>query len=112
MPADTSEVISVQVNGDTTVELDETFTVQLFNPTNATILDSQGDGTILNDDANEPPVADPNGPYEAGEGGIVVLDGAGSFDSDGDVLGFEWIFQGESIFEALPKCPSPTTSPG
>ena len=39
------------VNGDTTYETDETFTVHLSNATNATISDADGTGTITNDDA-------------------------------------------------------------
>ena len=46
-----STTITVQVNGDTTVELDETFLVNLSAPVNATINDAQGQGTIQNDDA-------------------------------------------------------------
>lgn len=42
--------IVVQVNGDTDVEDDEQFFVNLTAATNATILDAQGKGTILNDD--------------------------------------------------------------
>lgn len=42
--------ILVQVNGDTEVEDDEPFFVNLTAATNATILDAQGKGTILNDD--------------------------------------------------------------
>jgi hypothetical protein len=43
--------VTVQVNGDTTVEPDETFTVNLANVTgNATIVNAQGGGTIVNDD--------------------------------------------------------------
>ncbi len=43
--------MTVQVNGDTTVEPNETFTVNLSNATgNATITDAQGVGTIVNDD--------------------------------------------------------------
>src|SRR6185295_5821998 len=43
--------ISVTVNGDTTIEANETFNVNLSNATNgATISDSQGVGTITNDD--------------------------------------------------------------
>jgi hypothetical protein len=38
------------VNGDTTVEPDETFVVNLSSPSGATIADSQGQGTIVNDD--------------------------------------------------------------
>ncbi|BAQ64302.1 S-layer family protein [Geminocystis sp. NIES-3709] len=47
---ETSKTISVVVNGDTTVELNENFLVNLSNATNATISDSQGIGTITNDD--------------------------------------------------------------
>lgn len=50
VPLDTSETITVLVNGDTTNEGDETFTVDLSGATNATIFDNQGLGTILNDD--------------------------------------------------------------
>jgi uncharacterized protein (TIGR03437 family) len=45
-----STTVSVTVNGDTLVEPNETFFVNLSNPTNATILDGQGLGTITNDD--------------------------------------------------------------
>jgi len=49
-PGETSKTISITVNGDTTVEPDETFFVNIFNATNATIADGRGQGTILNDD--------------------------------------------------------------
>lgn len=42
--------ISVTVNGDTTFEPNEGFVVNLTSPTNATTADSQGAGTITNDD--------------------------------------------------------------
>ncbi|MCI0682547.1 MAG: Ig-like domain-containing protein [Gemmataceae bacterium] len=50
-PGQTTRPIAVTVNGDTTVESDETFTVSLSNPTNATIAQGVGTGTITNDDA-------------------------------------------------------------
>jgi hypothetical protein len=43
--------ISVIVNGDTTYEADETFTVVLSSPVKATIGTGTGTGTILNDDS-------------------------------------------------------------
>ena len=49
-PGDTSEQVTVAVNGDTAAEADETFTVVLSSPTNATLLDGSGLGTITNDD--------------------------------------------------------------
>ena len=47
---ETSKTITVNVKGDTTIEPDETFFVNLSSPTNAVITDGQGVGTIKNDD--------------------------------------------------------------
>jgi chitinase len=47
---ETSKVITVLVNGDTRRERNETFTVKLTSPVNATIADAVGVGTIVNDD--------------------------------------------------------------
>jgi cyclophilin family peptidyl-prolyl cis-trans isomerase len=47
---ETSQVITVNVQGDTEVEPDETFTVTLSNPSNATITTTTATGTIINDD--------------------------------------------------------------
>ena len=49
-PGETSKTIAVEVKGDTQVEQRENFYVQLDNAVNADILDSQGIGTIRNDD--------------------------------------------------------------
>ncbi|MFM6344058.1 MAG: Calx-beta domain-containing protein, partial [Dolichospermum sp.] len=50
---ETSKVITVNVQGDTTVEPNENFTVTLSNPTNgATITTATAVGTIQNDDVN------------------------------------------------------------
>ncbi len=51
VPGDTAESITVLVNGDGTFEPSETFFVNLSVPTNASISDAQGQGTITNDDA-------------------------------------------------------------
>ena len=42
---------SVSVNGDATAEPNETFFVNVTNVTGATVVDAQGLGTIVNDDA-------------------------------------------------------------
>ena len=49
-PGDTSEQVTVLVNGDLLDEADETFRVDLSNPVNATIADGLGTGTIADDD--------------------------------------------------------------
>lgn len=46
----TSRTISVLLTGDTNVEADETFSVNLSAPVNATIARGTGTGTIVNDD--------------------------------------------------------------
>src|SRR5205085_4439028 len=49
-PGETSKTVTVLVKGDTTHEADETFFVNLSNPSNASSGDMQGLGTITNDD--------------------------------------------------------------
>jgi CSLREA domain-containing protein len=49
-PGVTSQPINVTINGDTVFEPSETFFVNLTTPTNAVLLDAQGQGTILNDE--------------------------------------------------------------
>jgi hypothetical protein len=49
-PGQTSKTITVLVNGDRLPEPNETFVVNLSSPTNATIADGQGVGTILDDE--------------------------------------------------------------
>lgn len=49
-PGETSQIITVQVNGDLSVEADDDFVVNLSNPANAWFDDDQGWGTIQSDD--------------------------------------------------------------
>ncbi|MFC1587979.1 Calx-beta domain-containing protein [Planctomycetota bacterium] len=49
-PGQTSKTVSVDVDGDTIDEIDETYTVDLTNATNTTIDDDEGLGTITDDD--------------------------------------------------------------
>jgi hypothetical protein len=53
-PGETTKTILVPVAGDGTVEADETFFVDLTEPTNVVIADPQAVGTITNDDAQQP----------------------------------------------------------
>jgi len=50
-PGVTSKVVPVTIIGDTKVEADETFTVNLSSPVNVTLSSSNATGTILNDDS-------------------------------------------------------------
>jgi uncharacterized delta-60 repeat protein len=49
-PGQTSKTISIVIKGDTKIEGDETFRIELFENVNATILDGVGVITIKNDD--------------------------------------------------------------
>jgi hypothetical protein len=49
-----SKTVSVTINGDTSVEADETFAVNLSAASGATIADASGQGTIVNDDVAPP----------------------------------------------------------
>jgi hypothetical protein len=53
-PGTTKQTIDVTIDGDTTFESDESFTLMLSGATNAVIADAQALGTIVNDDV--PPV--------------------------------------------------------
>jgi uncharacterized delta-60 repeat protein len=49
-PGQTTKTVTVKVKGDLAIEPNESFFVKLSNPTNATIKDGSGKGTIINDD--------------------------------------------------------------
>ncbi|MEC5127715.1 Calx-beta domain-containing protein, partial [Verrucomicrobiales bacterium BCK34] len=70
------KTITVVVNGDETVELDENFLVNLSSLVavgNVTIADSQGEGTITNDDKAIITISDPVAAVTEGNTGTVGL---------------------------------------
>lgn len=69
-PGETAKTIRVPIVGDTQLELDETFIVNLRNPTNALVRDNMGLGTIVDD---EWAVLTPQTPMDAafGTNGLV-----------------------------------------
>jgi len=56
VPASGTATVTVLVNGDTALEQNETFLVNLSNPVNAVIADGQGIGTIFSDDCVAAPL--------------------------------------------------------
>ena len=52
---ETSQLVTINVSGDTAVETDESFTVTLSGESGATIGTATATGTILNDDVTPPP---------------------------------------------------------
>ena len=49
-------------------------------------------GIAFWDRHNQPPVADPDGPYTGTEGVSVAFDGSGSYDPDGSIVSYAWYF--------------------
>ena len=59
--------------------------------------------------ANQPPVAEANGPYTVPEGGSVTLDGTGSYDPDpGDTLTYAWDLDNDGLYGET----GPAAAPG
>jgi len=73
---ETSKTVTVQVNGDTDVELDETFTLNLTNlvdnSRDVTISDATGIGTIVNDDVANVTINDVS--ITEGDAGTSILE--------------------------------------
>ncbi len=70
-----SYLFTVQVNGDATVEPNETFFVNVTNVTGANISDGQGLGTITNDDGALTPIHDIQGPGSTAIAGNYITTG-------------------------------------
>ncbi|MDJ0528275.1 MAG: Calx-beta domain-containing protein, partial [Microcystis sp. M53600_WE12] len=72
-PGQISQDIIISVNGDTAIEPDETFLINLSNPSNALITDNQGLGTITNDDGDNISVTLAVSPSSVTEDGTANL---------------------------------------
>jgi uncharacterized repeat protein (TIGR01451 family) len=70
-PGEITKTVTIVVVGDALYEIDETFFVNLSNPQKCTILDGQGQGTIINDDP-APTVSFGGAPYTVGEWDITT----------------------------------------
>lgn len=87
---ETSKTVTVLVNGDTSVEADETFTVSLSKSSGATIADDTGTGTIANDDSASPPATacltvSPSGAIDFGTGMLSKSAAPVTLSGDQDV---------------------------
>jgi probable HAF family extracellular repeat protein len=72
-PGETSKTITVWVGTDNNIEPDETFFVNLNNPTNASIADGQGLGTIVDDDAGRVQLTATSVTHKEGNSGTTAF---------------------------------------
>src|SRR2546426_764499 len=80
-PGSTNQTVTVLVNGDTKFEPTESFFVNLDTPVNATIADSQGVGTIVNDDS-QPTISINDVSHNEGNAGTTSYDFTVSLSND------------------------------
>ncbi len=81
---------TVLVNGDTALEPNETFFVNVTNVTGATVTDAQGQGTIVNDDAAPTPPPTPT-PTPSLAGTVVISQVYGGGGNTGATLKNDFI---------------------
>lgn len=103
----TTTTVEVVVSDDASVEADETFWVRLTNeqlggayePTRLRFSNSNGVGTILNDDVA--PIAILDGPYFIDEGHGVTFDASQSSDADlpSQTLFYRWDINNDATFD-------------
>jgi PKD repeat protein len=96
LAGETQKNVGITILGDTTEEPTETFAVTLSGPSSGiTLGDSQGIGTILNDDVppNQLPVAIVSAAPASGAGPLnVTFTGSSSYDPDGSIASYAWAF--------------------
>ena len=90
-PGDTARSITVRVTGDDVDEQDETFTITLSNPRNATLGDATATGVIEDDDTALPP-GRPTSPLPADGATGVALDADLRWTSGGRSTSYDVYF--------------------
>ncbi len=114
-PGQTSKTVTVNINGDTSVESDEAFTLKLSGATNATLSRATATGTIRNDDLfpSQPPSSGSAVSYAitsdwgSGFQGQVTIKNTGTTTLTGWTLAFDLPAKINSIWDAQIVSQSP-----
>ena len=94
-PVQEEKTFTVQTTDDTDIEEDETFTVTLSNPSNATISDATATGTINDDDATDDCAATTTTTCEVDVGGSAT----GTSESAGDFDWFRVVLEADTRYQ-------------
>ncbi len=68
------------------------YTVSLTVTDNEGATDTAATTATISDIVNQPPSADPDGPYSASVNEMIQFDGSGSTDPDGTIVSYDWDF--------------------
>ncbi len=101
-------------NGNCTIQIELSPSSEGVKNANLSISSNDPVTPILNvplsgTGVNDPPVADPNGPYSGIEGQVIILDGSGSYDPDGTITLYEWDVNNDGTYDYY-SYSSPTLS--
>src|SRR5205823_6576333 len=113
LAGETTKTINVQVRGDVLNEANETFTVNLSNPTNATITAATGTGTIIDDDPAPTVTLSLSGSPMAEAGGVATVTATLSAVS-GQIVTVNLAFSGTATVtnDYIPSATSIVIPPG
>jgi len=75
------------------------YTVKLQVKDNEDALDNDTATVTITEYVNQPPTADAGGPYSKTEGETLTLDGSGSTDSGGSIIGYKWDFENDGTWD-------------
>ena len=109
-----TQTINIQVFSDSLDESDETIDVRLATPTNANIGNSQGIGTITDDDVATPSIDDVS--LSEGDSGQTAFDFTVTLSGPADSTRAYWVFTSNgsalapSDYTAIPQSPLTTIS--
>jgi len=97
--------VSVDISGLGADTYHATITISASEATNTPQTVPVSLTLVLSEEPSTHTNADPGGPYAASEGAPVLIDGGGSTDPDGEIVLYEWDWNGDEVYdEATTTC--------
>ncbi|MCW4048742.1 MAG: PKD domain-containing protein [Candidatus Bathyarchaeota archaeon] len=91
--------VSVDISGLGADTYHATITISASEATNTPQIVPVSLTLVLSEEPSTHTNADPGGPYAASEGAPVLIDGGGSSDPDGEIVLYEWDWNGDEVYD-------------